>query len=94
MLHIVNRSPFSHNSLAECLRVCDEQASILLIEDGVYAALRDGEWLQRIQEKTARLYVLDADIAARGLTEKIPAAIARVDYPGFVQLCCEHCDHA
>ncbi|HSB97863.1 MAG TPA: sulfurtransferase complex subunit TusB, partial [Spongiibacteraceae bacterium] len=85
-----NRSPFSHSSLANCLSVCDSQASILLIEDGVYAALSDGEWLARILEKTARVYVLDADVAARGLSAKIAAAFARVDYTGFVQLCCEH----
>jgi tRNA 2-thiouridine synthesizing protein B len=90
MLHIVNRSPFSHSCLADCLRVCGEHASILLIEDGVYAALADSEWLSRLAAETNRIYVLDADVAARGLGEKISANISRVDYTGFVQLCCEH----
>jgi tRNA 2-thiouridine synthesizing protein B len=90
MLHIVNRSPFSHSCLADCLRVCDERSSILLIEDGVYAALTNSEWLSRLLAQTNRVYVLDADVAARGLGEKIAGAVSRVDYAGFVQLCCEH----
>lgn len=90
MLHIVNRSPFSHRALADCLRTCDAATGILLIEDGVYAALEDGEWLARMRDKTAKLYVLSADVAARGLGERIGDAVQAVDYDGFVALCCEY----
>lgn len=90
MLHIVNQSPFRRSCLADCLRVCDPQAYLLLIEDGVYAAIADSEWAQRMFEKTQHVYVLDADVAARGLTDKVAANIISVDYAGFVQLCCEH----
>lgn len=90
MLHIVNRSPFASSCLADCLRICRAPAGILLIEDGVYAALADGQWLQRMQEKTPHIYVLAADVAARGLAGRIAAAASSVDYAGFVELCCEY----
>jgi tRNA 2-thiouridine synthesizing protein B len=90
MLHTVNKSPYSHNCLAECLRVCGDNAAILLIEDGVYAALTDGPWLQSLQLSGAALYALDADVRARGLAGRVAAAVKCVDYTEFVQLCCEH----
>lgn len=90
MLHIVNKSPFSHSCLADCLRLCDAQASILLIEDGVYAALANSEWASQMIGKADHVYVLAGDSAARGLTDKMAADIIGVDYAGFVQLCCDH----
>ncbi len=39
MLHLVNKSPFERNALDSCLRVAKPGASIMLLEDGVYAAL-------------------------------------------------------
>jgi tRNA 2-thiouridine synthesizing protein B len=90
MLHIINRAPLAGNALNDCLRICDAAAGILLIEDGVVAALANGEWLPRILERTHNLYVLDADIVARGLTGKIAGSAKVVDYAGFVALCCEY----
>jgi tRNA 2-thiouridine synthesizing protein B len=90
MLHIVNRAPQAGNALADCLRICDAGAGILLIEDGVVAALANGSWLPRILERTHNLYVLEADVAARGLAGKIAANAQVVDYAGFVALCCEY----
>ena len=40
MLHTVNKSPFEKNSLETCLRLAEDNSSILLIEDGVYGALQ------------------------------------------------------
>lgn len=90
MLHIVNRSPFAHSALADCLRVCDAEAGILLIEDGVYAAVADGEWLARIRAKTPHIYVLAPDAAARGIETRLAPAATQVDYAGFVALCCDY----
>ena len=41
MLHTVNKSPFEKNSLETCLRLAEDNSSILLIEDGVYGALKN-----------------------------------------------------
>lgn len=90
MLHIINRAPLAGTALADCLRICDATAGILLIEDGVVAALAKGDWLARILERTPNLYVLAADVAARGLTDKISDSAQLVDYAGFVALCCEY----
>lgn len=90
MLHIVNRAPLAGPALTDCLRICDAAAGILLIEDGVVAALANGDWLPRILERTPNLYVLEADVAARGLIGKIHRDARVVDYPGFVALCCEY----
>lgn len=90
MLHTVNKSPYAHSCLADCLRVCGADAAVLLIEDAVYAAVTGGPWLQVLRDSGATVYALEADIAARGLSARIDAAVKRVDYTGFVQLCCEH----
>ena len=39
MLHTVNKSPFENNSLETCLRLIENNSSLLLIEDAVYGAL-------------------------------------------------------
>jgi tRNA 2-thiouridine synthesizing protein B len=90
MLHIVNQAPQTGSALADCLRICDDGAGILLIEDGVIAALANGAWLPRMLERTRRLYILEADVAARGLAGKIAGSVQIVDYAGFVDLCCEY----
>ena len=41
MLHTVNKSPFEKNSIETCLRLADDKSSIILIEDGVYGALKN-----------------------------------------------------
>ena len=39
ILHTVNKTPFERNSLESCLKFASPGAAVLLIEDGVYAAL-------------------------------------------------------
>jgi len=41
MLHLINKSPFERTALDSCLRLAKPGSSILLIEDGVYAALEN-----------------------------------------------------
>ena len=50
MLHTVNKSPFEKNSLQTCLRLSKPGSSILLIEDGVYGALKGSEVATRLGE--------------------------------------------
>jgi tRNA 2-thiouridine synthesizing protein B len=87
MLHTINKSPYSHRCLAECLRACSADDAILLIEDGVYAALADSDSVESLLTKTSAVYALQPDIAARGLTDRIASEIKAIDYDGFVQLC-------
>lgn len=87
MLHTINKSPYTHQHLADCLRVCSADDVILLIEDGVYAALTDSEWIKSISAKVARIYALQPDADARGLGDRIATEVNSIDYDGFVQLC-------
>ena len=93
ILHTVNKSPFEKNSLDTCLRIAIEGASVLLIEDGVYAAM-DGTSLNgKLSDASNRLnfYVLGPDLKARGLSEdNVVDYIKVIDYEGFVDLVVEH----
>jgi tRNA 2-thiouridine synthesizing protein B len=93
MLHTVNKSPFERNSLDTCLRLAKSGSSILLIEDGVYAAIKgtaaEGKMKQAMESH--RVYVLGADLKARGMEEgSVIDGIRVVDYGGFVDLVVEH----
>ena len=92
-LHTVNKSPFSSSALASCLAHALPDAAIILIEDGVYAALaapRPADGLAAIAARGA-LHVLSPDLAARGLAEsKLIEGVKLVDYTGFVDLTANH----
>lgn len=92
-LHTVNKSPFSHTTLASCVDVCRSGDGLLLIEDGVYAALESApcaEQLKRLAEQGIRIFALDPDICARGLDDKLLPLVERTDYQGFVHLSALH----
>lgn len=92
-LHTVNKSPFTHNTLASCLQVCSNLDAILLLEDGVLAGLKGAPCAEEISlaiAKGTKIFALADDILARGLSEKIRADIDTTDYSGFVQLSLEH----
>ena len=93
MLHTVNKSPFEKTALESCLRLAKSGSSVLLIEDGVYAALQGTKVSGDVAEKMKDLsfYVLAPDVAARGLSDKpLIDGIKSVDYAGFVDLVTEH----
>lgn len=93
MLHTVNKSPFERNTLKACLRIAKPGSAILLIEDGVYAAMSEGEHAGEISARMEdfSFYVLGPDIDARGLGNKpLIDGLKVVDYGGFVDLVAEH----
>jgi tRNA 2-thiouridine synthesizing protein B len=92
-LHTVNKSPFTHETLASCLAVCTTSDSILLLEDGVYGALANSPCANQITARCAegvKLFALEDDVQARGLREKLSPEIQLTDYKGFVELSLEH----
>jgi tRNA 2-thiouridine synthesizing protein B len=93
MLHTVNKSPFERNTLESCLRLAKEGSAVLLLEDGVYAAVAGTAVADRIAERMGELsfYVLGPDFSARGLSDaSLIDGIEVVDYGGFVDLAVEH----
>src|SRR4030067_1428472 len=88
MLHIINKSPLTNSSLDSCLRVAQSGGDILVIEDAVYAAASGNAFEDKIREALGRfkIYVLQPDLEARGLADRIIAGVSPVDYRGFVGL--------
>lgn len=88
ILHIVNKA----SALDDCLRLAPAGGTLLLIEDGVLAALAGPANGKRLEMAAGlhKLYVLAPDLAARGIAAKVPAFVERVDYAGFVELCTRH----
>ena len=93
MLHTVNKSPFERNTLDSCLRLVEPGSSVLLIEDGVVAAVTGTIFADKIEQamKNIDIYVLAPDVNARGFSKSnIMENIKAVDYDGFVNLVAEH----
>ncbi|MHB8471911.1 MAG: sulfurtransferase complex subunit TusB [Gammaproteobacteria bacterium] len=92
MLHIVNKSPFERNSFATCLKHAKAGSTILLIEDGVYAAIKGTAVTEQLKKAMANhaVYALWPDIEARGMQERSIEGIKLIDYSGFVDLTAEH----
>lgn len=88
MLHIINKSPFERDNLESCLRLAAPGSTILLIEDGVYAALKGTSVADRVNGamENFSFRVLDADLEARGVAGKVMDGVERVNYDGFVDL--------
>ncbi len=87
MLHTVNKSPYSCNTLQSCLSHASEGDVVLLIEDGVYAALKGGAAAEMLSSaQGVRICALSADVKARGLDGRLIDGVEVVDYGGFVDL--------
>ena len=90
MLNIVNKSPYAAPAFDSALKTAE--GSILLIEDGVYAAAKGGAAEARVKAAMGRLkfYALAQDLEARGMADRVIDGITTVDYAGFVDLVTEH----
>lgn len=92
ILHTVNKSPFERANLTSCLAHAQPGDALLLIEDGVYAAVQGTDYATRMAEaaKVLKVSVLGSDLKARGHGEgNVIPGISIVDYAGFVDLAAE-----
>ncbi|NYT52857.1 MAG: sulfurtransferase complex subunit TusB [Candidatus Vesicomyosocius endoextente] len=91
MLHTVNKSSFERNSLKSCINIIDDTSVILLIEDGVISATKNinSSMIANLANQ-GRVYALQGDVEARGISSKLVDNIKLVDYTGFVDLVVEH----
>ncbi len=92
MLHTVNKSPTERNAFDACVAHAKKGSAILLIEDGIYAALKGTAAAKKLQEtmKTVPVYALEPDIEARGMKGRMVEGVKLVDYGGFVDLVAEY----
>lgn len=87
-LHLINKSCFSNNSLNNCLEICSNGDELMLLEDGVYCALKSNSL---IPNNLITVYAIDIDLSARGISqESIHQHVTIVSYSDFVTLCCKH----
>lgn len=93
MLHTVTRSPYQSQSLTQCLAYVTEGDEILLLEDAVIAGLAKNNYLNVIKNVGVKIYLLEADLIARGLQGKCDECLNVVDYKGFVSLTVKHEQH-
>lgn len=86
MLHIINKSPYDRPALDSVLAT--GAGTILLIEDGVYAAVKGGAEESKLKGAMGKFkfYALSVDLEARGIADRVMDGITAVDYAGFVDL--------
>jgi tRNA 2-thiouridine synthesizing protein B len=92
MLHTVNKSPFEKNALESCLSHARDGSAVLLIEDGIYGALKGTTVSDTVKAAMGRLhvYALWPDIEARGMQDRVIEGVKLIGYDGFVDLVVEH----
>jgi tRNA 2-thiouridine synthesizing protein B len=90
MLHIINKSPYDRPAFYSALKT--GEGAILLIEDGVYAAVKGGgaEAKLKAADGKFKFYALIADLEARGIADRVIDGVTTVDYAGFVNLVAEY----
>ena len=89
MLHTLSVSPW-HADIAAMLRLMEHGDDLVLLSDGVTAAIADGRFLEILQSAPITLYVLQDDVDARGLAGQIADSVGRVSYTDFVNLVVQH----
>ncbi|AIA72815.1 putative intracellular sulfur oxidation protein [Pectobacterium atrosepticum SCRI1043] len=89
MLHTLSCSPY-HADLDTLLRSLEQGDALVLLQDGVIAALVGGDIIHRLLDSAVLLYALRPDTEARGMTEQISNSVVLIGYNEFVQLTVEH----
>ena len=89
-LHTLNCTVRDYPATLQRLLLCaSADDSLLLIENGVYN-LTDATALAAISRSQLKLYCLNADLLARGLSNMPMDSATVVDENGFVELACSH----
>ncbi|MTH47776.1 sulfurtransferase complex subunit TusB [Intestinirhabdus alba] len=89
MLHTLHRSAWL-TDIGSLLRLVKEGDALLLLQDGVTAAVEGGRFLEILRGAPIKVYALQEDVEARGLTGQISDSVVRVSYTDFVRLTVEH----
>ncbi|MGB5855817.1 MAG: sulfurtransferase complex subunit TusB [Oceanisphaera sp.] len=85
MLYTIKQSPFSHQALVQALAQMQPDDRLLLWQDAVIGATVS-QWLSLLQPlaATGRLYVMQEDLQARGLTHQVGEMICMADWVRLV----------
>ena len=88
LLHTLNATPTS-NAFTDCLRLATGDDTILLLGDGVYAAIANSAACASLRQCPAQILVLEADATAAGLVNSI-SDFPLINMEGFVALSESH----
>lgn len=86
MLHIIK----SQSGLTDAINLIQPNDSVLLVEDAVYALFRQSSPLIGLKDQKDRCWVLQEDLAARGLVDSANVDAQLTDFKGFVYLTEQH----
>ena len=89
MLHTLSHSPWQCD-IEALVRMLREGDDLLLIQDGVLAAIEDSRFVEILTNAPISVSALKEDIDARGLAGQISAKINVVGYTDFVNLAVKH----
>ncbi|HIF4731480.1 TPA: sulfurtransferase complex subunit TusB [Citrobacter amalonaticus] len=89
MLHTLHCSAWL-SDFSAILRLLAEGDELLLLQDGITAAVEGSRFLESLQNTPITVYALKEDIDARGLGGQISDSVVRVDYTDFVRLTVKH----
>jgi tRNA 2-thiouridine synthesizing protein B len=89
MLHTLSHSPWQCD-IEALVRMLREGDDLLLIQDGVLAAIEGSRFVEILTNAPISVSALKEDIDARGLTGQISAKIDVVGYTDFVNLAVTH----
>ena len=88
-LHTINKTPSESSALDDCLASLADGDALILIENGVYAAIPGYAELFTRLPASIQCYLLGEDSSARGLNDLNPD-FRVIDYDGFVELSCRY----
>ena len=89
MLHTLSHSPWQCD-IEALVRMLHEGDDLLLIQDGVLAAIEGSRFVEILTNAPISVSALKEDIDARGLAGQISAKIDVVGYTDFVNLAVTH----
>ncbi|AEN66751.1 Protein tusB [Enterobacter soli] len=89
MLHTLSHSPWQCD-IEALVRMLREGDDLLLIQDGVLAAIEGSRFVEILTNAPISVSALKEDIDARGLSGQISAKIDVVGYTDFVNLAVTH----
>lgn len=89
MLHTLSHSPWQCD-IEALVRMLREGDDLLLIQDGVLAAIEGSRFIEILTNAPISVSALKEDIDARGLSGQISAKIDVVGYTDFVNLAVTH----
>ncbi|ALB64338.1 tRNA 5-methylaminomethyl-2-thiouridine synthase TusB [Cronobacter condimenti 1330] len=89
MLYTLSHSPWQCdiNALLRLVRSGDD---LLLMQDGILAALNDSRFAAALLATPARVFALQNDVEARGVSAQISGNIEMISYNDFVKLTVKH----